>query len=296
VNETDLISIHRLERAAHDLGHYNLAKLLRAAVASAAIRALNPDDLPRTDALLVAELERAEALLARLNLPDELIDALRGSCAAVAGGGMALLADAPPASVCRCCGHVALNRAPEACPECGAGGLTFEAFPPVYYLEPEAPDLALQHLRAMPGALDRLLAGLSEAQIAQKIPGAEGEWSLREAAGHLLDANGLLARRVELLLTQTEPDLKPKAVWQNPEATAAPQTSAAIAAAFRREREAVVARLAAISAEDWQRAGRHDEFGRVTLLQQAAYFAKHEHWHLAQMTRLRAALSRNGPG
>lgn len=290
MSDAELLALHRLARAAHDLGHYNLAKLLRAAIASATIRAVNARDLPRTDAVLLAELERAESILAQTNLSGELMDALRRSRAAIAGGGIALLADAPPAFVCRHCGHVRLNHAPVSCPACGAGSLTFQEISPAYYLEPEAPGLTLEHLRLMPDTLDDLLAGLSEAQAAQKIPGAEGEWSLREAAGHLLDANSLFARRVALLLTQAEPDLKPKAVWQNPEATSTPQTTAAIAAAFHQERGVVVARLSGISSEDWQRAGKHEEFGRVTLIQQATYFAKHEHWHLAQMTRLRAAL------
>jgi uncharacterized damage-inducible protein DinB len=110
-----------------------------------------------------------------------------------------------------------------------------------------------------------------------------------EAAGHLLDTQHLIAQRVQLFLTQPAPDLKSKAMWQTVEA--ATLSHAEIAAQFRQSRTAMLDQLRTISADYWTRLGQHNEFGPVTLQQQCSYFAKHEQWHMAQITRIRHALS-----
>lgn len=289
--QPDLFALNRLARAAHDYGFYNIAKLVKAAQASLMAQEARAAQLPITEPEILADVARVEALLAQASVAPELLAALRRTREAMAADGLSLIRDAPPVFVCRHCGHTAFQSAPRACPTCGAGGLTFEEILPTYYLQPEAPDVIVAALRALPDTLDQLLAGLTEAQAARKVPGREGEWSLKEAAGHLRDTNRLLAYRAELLLTQAEPELKPAASW-NEVAAAAEQTAVEIAAEFRAGRAALCARLAGLTPADWGRAGFHGEFGRVTLLQQAAYFARHEHWHLAQMTRLRIELTR----
>lgn len=59
--------------------------------------------------------------------------------------------------------------------------------------------------------------------------------------------------------------------------------------AYQSAREDTVARLARIDSAGWQRTGRHEEFGRVTLIEQASYFAAHELTHLRQLEQLRRA-------
>ena len=59
---------------------------------------------------------------------------------------------------------------------------------------------------------------------------------------------------------------------------------------FRRARAELIAQLRGLPPALWTRVGRHSEFGPVTLQQQATYFAKHEQWHMAQMTRIRRAI------
>lgn len=56
-------------------------------------------------------------------------------------------------------------------------------------------------------------------------------------------------------------------------------------------RRATVTRFAAITPEDWQRAGVHPEFGRLTVTQQLAYLARHGVW-----PRWRNAAGRRGSG
>jgi len=51
---------------------------------------------------------------------------------------------------------------------------------------------------------------------------------------------------------------------------------------YSSSRQAMVICLSHLVAEDWWRTGQHDEFGQVTLLQQASYFARHERSHFPQ--------------
>jgi hypothetical protein len=52
----------------------------------------------------------------------------------------------------------------------------------------------------------------------------------------------------------------------------------------------MLTQLRSAPADRWTNAGQHNEFGPVTLQQQCTYFAKHEQWYMAQMTRIRRAL------
>ena len=52
----------------------------------------------------------------------------------------------------------------------------------------------------------------------------------------------------------------------------------------------MLTQLRSAPADRWTNVGQHNEFGPVTLQQQCTYFAKHEQWHMAQITRIRRAL------
>ncbi len=278
----------RLTRAATDLGHYNLAKLLTAAQTSATQRALAADSLPKTDRALVQALNQQLPDLIDAGIDPALIDLIRHAVNLISAERLVLHADAPPLWVCRVCGEVALHAVPEICPNCGAGPLIFQYFPAAFYLEPVPIDELLTQLARTPDWLEATLSGLSPDQAARRIDGAEGAWSLVEAAGHLLDSQNLIAHRVQLLLSQTLPDLNAKAVWQMGEASAL--SAADITAEFRASRTAMLDRLRGLPPADWQRIGRHTEFGEVTLQVQCSYFARHEQWHMAQISRIRRAL------
>ncbi len=59
--------------------------------------------------------------------------------------------------------------------------------------------------------------------------------------------------------------------------------ASAIVARYRGLRHGTVDRLRTLDDAGWARGGRHPEWGRVTVLGQAAYFARHEASHLAQL-------------
>lgn len=289
MTEIDLFALQRLIRAAHDLGHYNLGKLLQAAGAAWVNRTLYAGMLPRTDRALADSVAALEPTLIKAGLDRSLIDLIHQARVIIADQRLVLYHDSPPVYVCRVCGEVARHAAPEACPQCGAGPLTFQYFLPAYYLEPAPIDLLLDQLTRTPDWLDGILNGLTANQVARQVDGTEGAWSLLEAAGHLLDAQDLIAQRVQLFMTHASPDLSAKAPWQMVDS--ATLSAADIAVRFRQSREAMLAQLRSIEPSMWAHVGQHNEFGPVTLQQQCSYFAKHEQWHMAQITRIRHALS-----
>lgn len=288
----DPVTGMRLARAAADLGHYNLAKMLHASVISSLNRALFTESLPKTDRELVEAVAALEPGLRAAALDPGLLAAIQQAQAVIAADRLVLYDDAPPLYVCRVCGAVAWQAAPEHCPHCGAGALVYQLFPPAFYLEPEPAPLVLEKMSRTPAWLDNLLDGLSPAQTTRRIDGAAGAWSLAEAAGHLLDTQELIAQRVDLFLESISPNLSAKAMWQT--IASARLSASEIAVNFQRSRHAMLTRLRSAPPAVWLRVGQHTEFGPVTLLQQCTYFAKHEHWHMAQMTQLRQALDHTG--
>jgi hypothetical protein len=290
MNTIDWPALQRAARAALDMGHYQVAAMLQAAATSLITRRLYADALPKTDAALAEALAALEPGLAAAGLDAGLLAALRHARVRVAEGGTVGYADAPVLHVCRVCGAVTRGPRPAACPQCGAGPLVLQLFRPTFYLEPEPAAVVLEYLAATPPWLAALVAGLSPAQCDLQVAGSEGEWSLRAGADHLLGAGQLLARRVELFYTHPAPDL----AAQPPSAVLGeePLPIPALVERFAAERAALLARLPAPGDALWSRVGQHGEFGPVTLLQQATYFAKHEQWHMAQMTRMRRALEK----
>jgi hypothetical protein len=107
------------------------------------------------------------------------------------------------------------------------------------------------------------------------------------------DAQGVLSARVNLMLDQDNPPLTSLAVsaWATSEEEH-PPTARRIFEDYRASREALVARLDTLPLKDWWRTGQHQEFGPVTILQQASYFAAHERTHLPQIAVLRRQFAR----
>ena len=283
-----LARIGRLAAAARGLereGAYNGAKLVRASLQGELIRyaeAEAPSGGPQA-------ADGLDALLADIgpDLPPGVASLLAGIAGTVRAGGTVPLADAPRVRVCRSCGTCFLgDHVPVACPVCEAPALSFHEELPVWYLEPADRGAILAALAAGPRHIADAIAGRDDAALAR--PPAQGEWSARQALEHLLFAEELFTTRIERLLTDDEPDLAAAAVWSRTSTsdegtTETGEPASAVAARVRELRMANVNRLAALPDETWGRAGDHPEWGRVTVLSQAAYFARHESSHLAQL-------------
>ena len=294
MTDFDLKTLYRLSRAASDLGHYNLSKLLNVAAVSYVNRAAWTAAPLATDRDLAEAVAALEPQLREGQLDEHLLTALQRTRETVAAGRLIAYEEAPLIYVCRVCGAVIPSGAvgqpvpPEQCPYCGAGSLVFQLVPATFYLESAPVPIVMTQLARTANWLEAIFSGLSDTQAARHVDGHEGEWSLHEAAGHLLDTQELIAQRVQLFLEHESPNLNAKAMWQSVEA--ARWSAADIVSKFRLSREAMLIQLRSAPADCWSRNGQHAEFGPVTLQQQCTYFAKHEHWHMAQMTRIRQAL------
>jgi hypothetical protein len=111
---------------------------------------------------------------------------------------------------------------------------------------------------------------------------------MREAIHHYLITESLLAGRVRQILEQDRPRLAGLAAWT---AELEGASTEDMFRRFRESRQATIGRLSGLNAEQWLRIGEHEEFGPVTLLQQASYFARHDHSHLGQVEAIRRAIA-----
>ena len=281
-----MISALALAARLEEDGQYNLARLLRAAADGALRQAAYRRDLNSERKALVREVQRVAEDLSALAIDPDLISMLKRGGERFASGQIILLEDAPDAFVCRTCGSIRMVEPASACPNCGASSTTYQRFPPVYWLEALDPFQALQHLRQTPQDLAALLDGLPETALEIRPP--DGGWGIRQVMAHLRDAQQLVDFRIDLMLKEDDPPLEAKAVFEwadRPEAHLKPVQE--ILDAYRVSRRNTLANLERIPLQAWWRRGRHQEFGQVTILQQASYFAMHELTHLPQLQRLR---------
>jgi hypothetical protein len=288
-DDTALDRIGRLAAIARGLereGAYNGAKLVRGALERELIRYAERAAPVGVDAAGDATEVLAREL-AEDGYPAAFVERLSASVAALRTGGPIPLRDAPPVRTCRVCGELFLgDDVPVACPTCEAPAISFREHIPVWYLEHAEPGTILAELATGPRRVRLAMAGRSDDDLA--VSPAVGEWSARETLEHLVYAEGLLAVRVPRLLDEDDPDL---VAWfvgagapTTDEGTAATGKPASVLfEQYRAKREATVARLRDLEDGAWGRAGRHPEWGRVTVLSQAAYFARHEASHLAQL-------------
>lgn len=271
----------RLERE----GQYNIAKLARAAADALLRQAAFAHELPADKQILAAETEQLAASLADLGVGADLVAALRIGAAALTAGRLTQIDETPDVFVCRTCGQASLGAAPARCPICGAWAPTFQHWLPVYWLDDLDPPEALARLRQTADAVAALIEGLTEEALCHEP--APGAWSLHNAVSHLRDAQGVLARRSELMLAENNPSLSSLAVfeWAQTDAAQRP-TTRQIYEEYQAVRTRLLARLAEIPLAAWWRTGQHEEFGVVNIRQQVSYFAAHESTHLAQMEQL----------
>lgn len=273
-----------LARAVELIGAYNGGKLLRAALDRELVR-WAAEHRP-SDAALEARLAAVARALREAGHPPALVEALERMAPHIATGGFVTLADAPEARVCRVCGELFVGTPPEACPTCEAPRLTFREHLPTWFLDPIEPGQVLEALAAGPETLRRTLDHLPEARL-DAAPRA-GEWSARRTLEHIVGVEELLTARVARLLNEDEPDLVAwtPASGEPPSDESTPVTDADTATLLGRYLELrgrTVERLRGLTPAEWQRAGRHPEWGRITVLAQAGYFARHEASHLAQL-------------
>ncbi len=267
-----LIRLVRIAKGLESSGIYNAAKLYWAAAFSQEIHASHHQKIPSAGDVLDREMETAITTLQATGAKPELVAALQcGRKAAKENRRTIPRSEIPEVSVCRDCGEIILGRPSQGCPSCGARPLT--------------PEQALEALKTAPDEIEHVVSGLSEQQMAQRP--RPGSWAIRDVLAHLLVAQGLLIGRVEQMLAEENPSLRSVARSRTR------GRRGGIGALNPRPLssfEATVSRLQKLSLQEWHRTGQHEEFGQVTILQQASYFTKHERYHLPRMESTRRAI------
>lgn len=284
---TDLkTQISRVARGLESAGYYNAAKLLWAAEFSLATRESNRQDIPVTDQDLLDELEAIEKKLAATDIDATLVTAIDIGKKGIRENRPIHHAEIPEVQVCRSCGAIYLGKPPDTCSKCNAASITMRTFPPIYFLEPLHPQQVMDALASAPDELETMLRGLSNAQLAK--PARPGQWSIRDILQHIFNSQGLLSGRVSRMLAEDNPSLEGVATWAMYGDQSLPASE--LLDQFQILRQSLVERLRKMTANEWWRTASHSEYGQVTILQQASYFAKHEREHWQQIFEIRQAL------
>jgi hypothetical protein len=138
-----------------------------------------------------------------------------------------------------------------------------------------AVDHVLPELAAAVAEVEEICAGVTEAQ------GRCGPWPMREIVAHLLGAERLAVGRAVRILEEDDSELA-SVNWTETVADE-PAGVADLVAQVREQRERTLIRFSALTPEQWQRAGHHPEWGRLTVHRLLSQLARHERGHLAEL-------------
>lgn len=144
-------------------------------------------------------------------------------------------------------------------------------------------------LKALHEAAEELkeqLRGLSEMDLCRRP--APDEWSLKEIAAHLRDAEAWFLERLELIVGADEPrlpDIDIDAYVLERDYRSLDLYE--VLREFSRLRRHTTGLLWALEPSDWEREGLHPYRGRLSIMQVARDMNEHDLGHLWQVRRLR---------
>lgn len=143
----------------------------------------------------------------------------------------------------------------------------------------------LDAFRSTSDTLRFLLREVTQEQAAAARGGDEN-WSVVEVMCHLRDAEERALERMRAMRDETNPFLPgyDQEAWARERNYAAQDLQDALAA-FLRLREEHINDLSALSAEDWERHGTHQEQGNITIFAHTLHMVAHDSQHAAQLAR-----------
>ena len=153
-------------------------------------------------------------------------------------------------------------------------------------------------LKALHEAADELqsqLLGLSEEDLCRRS--APGEWSLKEIAAHIRDAEACFLERLRLIAEEDEPELPDIDVdayvlerdYQRLDLYEVLQE-------FAQLRQRSSSLLWSLEPFEWEREGLHPYRGRLSIMQVARDMNEHDLGHLWQVRRLRQQIEEQHRG
>ena len=146
-------------------------------------------------------------------------------------------------------------------------------------------------LRALPGQIEGLVRDLDEEALRRRP--TPDQWSIKEVCAHLRDSLEIDGERIRRMLEEDEPSISSydqealarERDYQN-------ESMPLVLTALRAYSGGNAYALEGLSDEQWQRGGRHEERGRITVGGYAEQQAEHVRAHLEQLRSLRSALGR----
>ena len=148
--------------------------------------------------------------------------------------------------------------------------------------------ILIENLRQLPGQLRAALRGLTPAQLTTHF--LANEWTVAQNVHHLADSHMNAFLRMKLVLTEDHPPVKP----YSPDAWAAladgsqlPLEPSLILLDGLHAR--MIALLAAVQPEQWERVAVHPENGEISLDRMLKIYGMHGIAHLKQIAEALAA-------
>jgi hypothetical protein len=144
----------------------------------------------------------------------------------------------------------------------------------------------LADIEATPAHLRAAISGLTDAQL--DTPYRPGGWTVRQVVHHFADSHMNAYVRFRLALTESEPTIKPYDEGQWAQLFDARTAPAALSLNLLESlHQRWVLLLRSLQQEDFARALKHPELGRVTLEKYLAMYAWHGKHHVAHINGLR---------
>jgi hypothetical protein len=144
-------------------------------------------------------------------------------------------------------------------------------------------------LRALPSQIEQLVQGLSEDALRWRP--SPREWSIKQVCCHLRDDAEIHGVRIRRMVSEDNPfltsydqeGLARERDYQN-------ESMPLVLTALRAFWGGVAYLLENLSDDEWQRTGRHEERGPITVALEAEVMAAHAREHLDQIKALRGEL------
>lgn len=114
-----------------------------------------------------------------------------------------------------------------------------------------------------------------------------GKWSAHEHACHLASVHPLMSSRLDLMLAESVPRIKPYLPHLDDEEDTLLKLNLDEAMArFSRDRRKLVERLKALSQADWERTAEHGEYTHYSVFIMFRHLAMHDMFHAYRIEEL----------